>query len=151
MHSKNKSIIFDETIQLMSKLISTNYTSGAFNFGALLLRLAMAGLLLPHGYDKLIHFAQYKSQFINFMGIGVTLSLALTVFAEFFCSLFVILGLATRLAAIPPAIAMFVALWKGHNLDIFGKGEHAALFMFGFLVILIIGPGKASVDGAMGK
>jgi putative oxidoreductase len=46
---------------------------------------------------------------------------------------------------------MFVALWKGHNLDIFGEGEHAALFMFGFIVILIIGPGKASVDGAMGK
>lgn len=135
----------------MSKLLSTSYTSGAFNFGALLLRLAMGGLLLPHGYDKLVHFAQYKGKFINFMGIGTTASLGLTVFAELFCALFVVLGLATRLAAIPPAIAMFVALWKGHNLDIFGEGEHAALFMFGFLVILIIGPGKASVDGAMGK
>ncbi|WP_315816318.1 DoxX family protein [Paraflavitalea speifideaquila] len=135
----------------MSKLISTNYTSGAFNFGALILRLAMGGLLLPHGYGKLVHFAASKAHMINFMGIGVTASLALLVFAEFFCSLFVILGLATRLAAIPPAIAMFVALWKGHNLDILGDGEHAALFMFGFLVILIIGPGKASVDGAMGK
>jgi putative oxidoreductase len=135
----------------MSKLLSTSYTNGAFNMGSLLLRLAMGGLLLPHGYDKLIHFAAYKGQFLNFMGIGVTASLALTVFAEFFCSLFVVLGLATRLAAIPPAIAMFVALWKRHNLDIFGEGEHAALFMFGFLVIMIIGPGKMSVDGAMGK
>lgn len=135
----------------MSKLLSTTYSSGAFNFGALLLRLAMGGLLLPHGYDKLVHFAQYKAKFINFMGIGSTASLGLTVFAELFCALFVVLGLATRLAAIPPAIAMFVALWKGHNLDIFGQGEHAALFMFGFLVILIIGPGKASIDGAMGK
>lgn len=150
MKCKSKSIIFDKTSS-MSKLLSTSYTSGAFNFGALLLRLAMGGLLLPHGYDKLIHFAQYKAKFINFLGIGTTMSLSLTVFAEFFCALFVILGLATRLAAIPPAIAMFVALWKGHNLDIFGEGEHAALFMFGFLVILIIGPGKASVDGAMGK
>ncbi|MDF2191794.1 DoxX family protein [Paraflavitalea sp. CAU 1676] len=133
------------------KLISTSYSDGAFNFGALVLRLAMGGLLLPHGYDKLVHFAQYKAKFINFMGIGQTASLSLTVFAELFCSLFVILGLATRLAAIAPFIAMFVALWKGHNLDIFGKGEHAALFMFGFLVILVIGPGRASVDGAMGK
>lgn len=135
----------------MSKLLSTNYTSGAFNFGALILRLATAGLLLPHGYDKLIHFAQYKVKFMNFLGLGQTVSLGLLVFAELFCSLFVVLGLATRLAAIPPAIAMFVALWKGHKLDIFGEGEHAALFMFGFIVILIIGPGKASVDGAMGK
>ena len=135
----------------MSKLLSTNYTSGAFNMGSLILRLAMGGLLLPIGYDKLVHFAATKSHMINFMGIGATASAALLVFAEFFCSLFVILGLATRLAAIAPTIAMFVALWKGHNMDIFGKGGHAALFMFGFLVILIIGPGKVSVDGAMGK
>lgn len=135
----------------MSKLISTNYSSGAFNFGALVLRLAAGGLLIPHGYDKLVHFAQYKAKFINFMGIGATASLSLTIFAELFCALFVVLGLATRLAAIPPMIAMFVALWKGHNMDIFGKGEHAAMFMFAFLVILVIGPGRASVDGAMGK
>lgn len=135
----------------MSKLISTNYSSGAFNFGALVLRLAAGGLLIPHGYGKLVHFTQYKAKFINFMGIGSTASLSLTIFAELFCALFVVLGLATRLAAIPPMIAMFVALWKGHNLDIFGEGEHAALFMFAFLVILVIGPGRASVDGAMGK
>lgn len=135
----------------MSKLISTNYSTGAFNFGTLVLRLAAGGLLIPHGFDKLAHFTQYKAKFINFMGIGATASLSLTIFAELFCALFVVLGLATRLAAIPPFIAMFVALWKGHNMDIFGKGEHAALFMFAFLVILVIGPGRASVDGAMGK
>jgi len=135
----------------MSKLISTNYSAGAFNFGALVLRLSMAGLLLPHGYDKLVHFATMKGKMINFMGIGTTASLSLLIFAELFCCLFVILGLATRLAAIPPMIAMFVALWKAHNLDIFGQGEHAALFMFGFLVILVLGPGKISIDGAMGK
>lgn len=135
----------------MSKLISTGYSDGAFNFGALVLRLSTAGLLLPHGYDKLVHFAQMKGKMINFMGIGTTASLSLLIFAELFCTLFVILGLATRLAAIPPMIAMFVALWKGHNLDIFGQGEKAALFMFGFLVILVIGPGRASIDGAMGK
>jgi putative oxidoreductase len=136
---------------IMSKLLSTSYSNSAFNMGALVLRLALGCLLLPHGYDKLMHFAQYKGQFMNFMGIGTTLSLSLTIFAEFFCSIFIILGFATRLAAIPPAIAMAVALFKAHNADIFGKGEHAALFMFGFLVILFIGPGKVSVDGAIGK
>lgn len=135
----------------MSKLLSTNYSTGAFNFGALVLRVAAGALLIPHGYGKLIHFAQMKGKFMNFMGIGSTASLSLTIFAELFCAVFVILGLATRLAAIPPFIAMFVALWKGHNLDIFGKGENAALFMFAFLVIIVIGPGKASVDGAMGN
>lgn len=135
----------------MSKLLSTNYSDGAFNVGSLLLRLGMGSLLLPHGLDKLTHFAQYKGQFINFLGIGTTLSLALTIFAEFFCSIFVILGLGTRLAAIPPFIAMSVALFKAHNGDIFGKGEHPALFAIGFLAILFFGPGKVSVDGAMGK
>ena len=135
----------------MSKLLSTNYSDGAFNFGTLVLRLGVGCLLLPHGYDKLIHFAKYKGQFINFMGIGVTPSLSLTIFAEFFCSIFIILGFATRLAAIPPIIAMAVALLKAHNGDIFGKGEHAALFMFGLIALLFTGPGKISVDGAIGK
>ncbi|HYC29788.1 MAG TPA: DoxX family protein, partial [Chitinophagaceae bacterium] len=63
----------------------------------------------------------------------------------------VLMGLLTRFACIPLIIAMFVAVWKGHNGDLFGQGEHAALFFVGFLAIMVLGPGKISVDGAIGK
>ena len=135
----------------MKKLTSTKYSAGAFNAGMLILRLAMGGLLLPHGYDKLVNFAEYKGKFINFLGIGQGVSLGLTVFAEFFCSALVVLGLFTRFAAIPPFIAMMVAVIEAHHWKIFGEGEHAALVAAGFFVILLLGPGRISVDGAISK
>lgn len=133
------------------KLLSTRYSNGAFNIGTLILRVGMATFMIPHGYDKLVHFSQYSKNFINFLGTGQTVSLALDIFAELFCAGLVLMGLFTRLACIPLMIAMAVAVWKGHNGDVFGQGEHATLFFVGFLTILILGPGKISVDGALGK
>lgn len=135
----------------MKKLLSTHYSAGAFNTAILLLRVAVGGLMMKHGYDKLVHFAEYKSKFINFMGIGAGPSLALTIFAEFFCALFIVIGLFTRLAAIPLIIAMCVALFKAHNSDFLGEGEMATLYLAGFVVLLIVGAGKVSVDGMIGK
>ena len=117
----------------------------------LVLRVGLAGLMLPHGYDKLIKFATYKESFMNFMGLGSSLSLALQIFAEFFCSAFILVGLFTRLATIPLIIGMTVAVVKAHKGLIFSEGEHAALYIVGFLVLLLVGPGKISADGMMGK
>ncbi|RYY41336.1 MAG: DoxX family protein [Chitinophagaceae bacterium] len=130
----------------MRKLFSVRTSDNALTFGALLLRLFGGGLMLHHGFDKLTHFSQYAGTFPDPFGVGTTTSLALTVFAEFFCSAFLILGLFTRLAAIPLIIAMSVALFKAHNGDFTGKGELAALFLGVYLAILVIGPGKASLD-----
>ena len=88
---------------------------------------------------------------MSFLGLGSTFSFALLVFAEFFCALFVGLGLFTRFFVIPLIIAMGVALFKAHNAQFFGEGEHAALYFIIFIAILFVGPGKWSVDGAMGK
>ena len=135
----------------MKRLLSTAYTDFSFNLATLALRLALGILMIPHGYDKLIHFAEYKKDFMNFLGLGSTLSLALVVFAEFFCSVFLIMGLFTRLVVSILLIEMFVVVIKAHNAEVFGKGEHGSLFLTGFLVILLIGPGKASLDGILGK
>jgi len=135
----------------MNKLLSTKYSASAFNIAMLVLRAGLAGLMLPHGYDKLVHFAQNQKGMINFLGMGTTLSLVLLIFAEFFCSLFLLMGLFSRLVVIPLIVAMSVALFKVHNAEIFGVGEHATLFIVGFLIILLVGPGKISVDGMMGK
>jgi putative oxidoreductase len=135
----------------MKRLLSTSYSAGVFNFAMLILRVGMGSLMLSHGYDKLVHFARFESKFINFLGMGSTLSLSLVIFAEFFCALFLIVGLFTRLVAIPIVFALIIALWKSHHFDFFGAGEKAALFLIGFITILLLGPGKASVDGLVGK
>lgn len=135
----------------MKKLISTAYTDLSFNLATFILRVSLGALMIPHGYDKLVNFAKYKGDFMNFLGLGPTLSLGLTVFAEFFCSVFLIMGLFTRPVVAILIIAMLVAVFKAHNGDIFGDGEHGSLFLAGYLAILLVGPGKASLDGILGK
>ena len=135
----------------MRKLLSTKYSAGAFNTAMLILRLGLGILMMHTGYNKLIHFSEYESKFMNFLGMGSTMSLALVVFAEFFCSMFLILGLFTRFAAIPLIIVMCVALFKAHNGHVFGDGQTAALYLTGYLVILLVGPGRVSVDSMIGK
>ena len=135
----------------MKKLLSTKYSAGACNTAILLLRLSLGILMMHHGYDKLVHFSEYQAKFMNFLGMGTSMSLALVVFAEFFCSLFLILGLFTRLSAIPLIIATCVMVFKAHNADVFGDGETAALYLTAYLVLFFVGPGRVSVDSLIGK
>ncbi len=135
----------------MRRIISSKYTPGAFNFAMMVLRLCLGVLMLSHGYHKLIHFNTMRGSFLNLFGLGSTLSLTLDIFAEFFCSIFLIFGLFTRLAIIPILIAMTVALFKAHHGDIFGAGERAAIYLACSITILFCGPGRISVDGMIGK
>jgi putative oxidoreductase len=135
----------------MKKLLSIHYSAFAFNASMLLLRVAFGILMMSHGYDKLVHFNERKSDFYNLFGIGSTSSLVLSIFAEFFCALFLIIGLFTRVVAVPLVINMSVALFSVHNMDFFNTGEKATLFLAGFLTILFCGPGRVSVDGIASK
>lgn len=130
----------------MRKLFSVRTSDNAFAFGALLLRLAGGILMIHHGFDKLTHFSEKAKGFMDPMHVGSTTSLALVVFAEFFCAAFLILGLFTRLATIPLIITMCVALFMAHSGDFAGQGEMAALYLGVYLTILFIGPGKVSLD-----
>jgi putative oxidoreductase len=136
----------------MKKLFSSKYSANAVNAAMLVLRLGLGILMLVgHGFQKITHFSLTAQHVPNLLGMGTTVNASLIIFAEFFCSLFLILGLFTRFACIPLIIAMSVALYKVNHLDFFGQGHAAALYLTGFVAILLIGPGKVSVDGMMGK
>src|SRR5688572_5562640 len=97
--------------------------------GLLVLRLG-AGLFLAfgHGLAKLTGFADKAAAFADPIGLGPTVSLALVVFAEFFCALAVAAGLLTRLAALPVIFTMGVAAIAVHWSDGFKGMEKALLF-----------------------
>ena len=135
----------------MKKLIHIGYTPFSIGFVLLLLRLGLGILMIPHGYDKLVHISDYQKTFLNFMGMGSTISLLLTIFAEFFCSVFLVMGLFSRVSALILFITMTVATFLANNGDVFGKAEHAMLYLVGYVVIILIGPGKASMDGILSK
>jgi len=134
----------------MKKLLSIHYTAGAFNFAMLLLRLSIGLLMLQHGMGKISHFNEYAGQFYNFLGMGPKVSLILVIFAEVFCSFFIILGLFTRIALVPLIITMGVAFFSTHKANI-EEGEMALLYLITYLVLLLVGPGRISVDGMIKK
>ncbi len=135
----------------MSSLLSSKYSSGAVNTALLILRLGFGILILMHGFGKITNFNSLQNKFMNFMGMGSTVSLVLSIFAEFFCAILLIMGLFTRFACIPLIITMSVALFMVNNGDVFGKGEAAALYLLGFVAILLAGPGRVSLDRMIGK
>ena len=143
--------------------------SDAFtSIGLLILRLGMGGYMLTHGIGKLQMLLEGKfDQFSDPIGWGSTMSLIMIVVAEFGCAILVMVGFATRLAAVTLVIAMGVAAFKVHGGDpwtmgaaakLFSAGEAeswaskepALLFLFPFLALVFTGAGKASVDALIG-
>lgn len=58
----------------------------------------------------------------------------------------IIAGLATRLAAIPPIITMSVAAFIVNVGEPFKSMEMALLYLIGFALISLPGPGRYSID-----
>lgn len=117
------------------------------DLGKLVLRVGMGGLMLTHGYPKMLRlFSGEEIQFGDPLGIGVYLSFVLVVFAEFICSILVIIGYKTRLAVIPLIFAMMVAAFIVHMDDPFSRMEKPLMYIVGFVVIFLIGPGFYSID-----
>ena len=135
----------------MKKLLAIKYSPHAFNTALLLFRVCIGILMMSHGFDKLLGFGKRHSDFMNFLGMGSTATYVMVIFAEFFCALFLVIGLFTRLSCVPLIIAMGVALFKAHDGQIFDDGETAALYLASFTTILLLGPGKFSIDGLAGK
>jgi putative oxidoreductase len=132
----------------MKKLIAVNNNNSELtNIALLVARVAVAALMLTHGLPKLAQFFQAGPvSFVPFMGLSPAISLALAVFAEVVCSLFLLAGLATRLSVIPLAFTMFVAAFFIHQADPFAKKELAIMYLVTYVVLFFAGSGKFSVD-----
>ena len=145
----------------MKKLLSTTIEPIHLSFGLLLIRIIIGVVMAFYGYEKLIHFnematSDFWSKNVSFLGMTGKFPLALTVFAEFFCSLFLIFGLFTRLSLIPllicmgyiiVAIAQFSVIYKGDNgIEV----NTAFVYFIIYLALLLTGPGKYSIDAKIG-
>ena len=112
----------------------------------LILRLIAGSFMMVHGLQKLDMLKANPVQFADPIGIGEPASLTLAVFAELVCSILLIIGFLTRLALIPLIITMLVAVFIVHSNDGFEKQELASLYLGVYVVLIITGAGKYSVD-----
>lgn len=122
------------------------------NVGLLILRV-VTGLLLAfgHGWGKLTGFSEMAQNFPDPLGFGGPFSLGLAVFAEFFCSLALALGILARIATLPLIIMMLTIILIVHIDDPWAKKEFALLYLIPFITILLTGPGKYSLDNLIFK
>lgn len=133
------------------KLNSITYQSRSFDFSLLILRLGFGILMMPHGYAKLMGFAEKSDKFMTFMGLSGPASLSLTIFAELICAGLVAIGLLTRLATIPLIIATTVIVFIAHEGDIFDSAASGFFYLLAYTVIFLLGPGKYSLDYSLNK
>ncbi|MBF5026485.1 DoxX family protein [Planobacterium oryzisoli] len=118
----------------------------------LAVRIFIGFAMISHGFPKLMKLSGDEPiSFYNFLGLGPEVSLGLAVFAEFVCSIFIILGLFTRWAVFFLLITMAVAGLVVHGSDPFGDKEMSLLYLANYLMLFAFGPGKFSIDAMIAK
>ena len=132
----------------MQNLLSAKAWS--FDAGVLLLRIS-CGLMLLHGWSKFTNFSEGIKDWPDPFHLGMSVSYALTVFAELGCTIFLLLGLFTRVALIPLIIVMLVIVFIIHSEDPFADREHGIMYLLAYISLLFTGPGKYSIDKLIQK
>lgn len=136
------------------------------NWGALIARLTLGIVLFPHGAQKMLGlfggygFAGTMDAFTNQMNLPWIVAFAV-IMIEFFGSIFLILGFASRLWSLAIA-GLFVGIiftahlehgffmnWFGNQA---GEGYEYALLIIGIAItVLINGSGKYALDSRLIK
>ena len=121
--------------------------------GRLFLRLFVGIMLMQFGIRQLYNFETTKEIFPSVMDMGSEATLVLMICIEIGCSVFIMFGFLTRLMTIPPVVAMIMAeynLLKGYNvsymIDWHQPGYVPIMFLGIFMFLILVGPGKISVD-----
>lgn len=135
----------------MNKVFSVSRSASSVDLALLIARVGIGALMLVHGISKIPMLDQSPIQFYDFMGVGDELSLYLALFAEIGCSIFVILGCATRLVVIPLIITMLVAVFVIHAADPFVKQEMGLHYLLIYVMLLLTGAGRYSIDYLISK
>ena len=124
-----------------------NVENREISIGLLIMRVGIAySMIYLHGYPKLVNFSEFSSVFADPIGVGNSVSLGLVLFAEFFCSLFLIIGLFTRLSCIPLIITMIVVTWIINGGKDFIFQEKSYIYLIAYISLMISGGGQFSID-----
>jgi len=116
---------------------------------SLLLRLWLGiSILSLHGWGKFQKLLSDPTGFPDPLGLGVAISLGLAVWAEFTCSILIVVGFATRPALTQLMATMLVAFFFVHKAALSGpmSGEMAFIYLGGFIGLFVLGPGRLSID-----
>lgn len=125
------------------------------NLGRLFLRLFVGIMLMQFGIRQIDNFDILKDVFPGVIGMTGHASLIVMICIEIVCSFFIMWGFLTRIMIIPPFVAMILAEYhllhdyiqeSAYLIDWQQPGYVPVLFMGIYAFLLLVGPGKISVD-----
>ncbi len=139
---------------MFKKLLLLPQLPTSTSLGLLVLRVAVfVPLFIKHGTEKIFRFHAMVRHFPDPLHIGVLPSLAFALLSDGICSLLLVLGLATRWAALIVFVNIFVAWDFVHHFVFYGPqgghGELIVLYLAAALTLLLSGAGRFSVDGML--
>jgi len=116
--------------------------------GLLVLRVGVGVIFLAHGIQKYQAGAEQVAAFMQSIGLMMPLLMAyIVMFVETFGGLALIVGAASRLAAVLLAVVMSVAILSVKGaLGLLGGYELDLALLVGCLAIFFAGPGAYSID-----
>lgn len=146
----------------MKKIFSNSIDPFNLSLGIFLIRVIIGVLMAFLGYEKLIHFnematSDFWTKNVSFLGMSGSIALGLTVFAEFFCSLLLTIGLFTRLSLIPLIICMGFIVVSIAQFSVLESGDHgtnvntAFVYFVIYVGLFFTGAGKYSLDYMIAK
>lgn len=122
------------------------------DIGKLILRLALGGMMLVHGFDKLKHGIAFIRAEVAAAGMPELLAAGIYV-GELVAPLMVIIGWNARIGAILITISMLFAIGLVHTADVFSLGPNGGwaldaqgMFLFSAVALALIGPGRYRID-----
>ena len=118
------------------------------NIGLLLLRVSLGGLFLLHGINKVQNGVEGMKGMMSANGLPALMAYGVYV-GEVLAPILIIVGIATRPAALTIAFTMVIAIYVAHSGDVFELGKHGGskielplLYLFGSLALVFTGSGK---------
>lgn len=121
--------------------------SRALDIGLLLLRIGAATLIWTfHMMRKLVDIPHELREFPDPLGLGHAASFVLALGSEGLCSLLVAMGIATRLSSLPIVFTMLMVLVMGARGFEGADVQSALLYALPYLALVLLGPGRFSLD-----
>lgn len=138
--------------RILRIITQTNEADWARSAGLFLIRFSFGAMMLfGHGWPKWLSYSIMSVSFPDPIGIGGSASFYLVLFAEVISAFLVTIGLFTRLALVPLIVAMGVALFIVHGADPFAVKELALAYLLVYIMLILTGPGKISLDYYLNK
>src|SRR5829696_2503341 len=143
----------------MGAALSGESVRGAAGYAPLVVRVSGGVVMAAHGWQKLQGGPANFGQALAGLGVPLpTLMAYVVTFVELIGGILLIVGLLSRLAALLLTIDLVMAIVLVKvNIGLLsptdGSGVGAELdlaLIAGFLVVLLVGPGRLSVDQALG-